>query len=220
MTTTLSIRCRCGTLQGTLDPKAAMSRAVCYCRDCQAFARFVERGAGQGSAAAKAAPGPAVMDAHGGTPVVASLPRGLRFTAGTERLACMSLSPKGLLRWYAACCHTPIGNTARDPKMAYVGVIEACIADGAAALDTTLGRSQIRVNTGSALEPVPGTPLGTALAVATIMRRVLGARLGGSWRQTPFFAPGTDRPVAAPRVLAIDERRALAEPGQRADAGH
>jgi len=36
---------------------------------------------------------------------------------GAEHLACLRLSPKGLLRWYASCCDTPLANTLVDrPK--------------------------------------------------------------------------------------------------------
>ncbi|MFT4197494.1 MAG: DUF6151 family protein, partial [Pseudoxanthomonas sp.] len=100
------------------------ARATCYCRDCQAFARFL----GQ----------PGVLDAHAGTDIVPMAPAGLRITAGFDQVACMSLSPKGLLRWYAACCRTPLANTLRTPGLPYVGLVAACVADRAA-LDAAVG---------------------------------------------------------------------------------
>ena len=35
------MRCRCGQLEGQLTFTERAGRAVCYCRDCQAFARFL-----------------------------------------------------------------------------------------------------------------------------------------------------------------------------------
>ena len=109
------LRCRCGTIQGTVDPRHVYARAVCYCKDCQAFARFL------GSP-------DQILDRQGGTEIVAILPAAVQFTTGVEKLACMSLSDKGLLRWYASCCRTPIGNTPRDRSTPYVGIDPGVLA--------------------------------------------------------------------------------------------
>jgi hypothetical protein len=41
----------------------------------------------------------------------------------------MSLSDKGMLRWYASCCNTPIGNTSRDFKVSHVGLLHNCLQE-------------------------------------------------------------------------------------------
>src|SRR5690349_24000361 len=110
----IRLRCRCGKLQGEVEAARVAARAVCYCKDCQAFARFLKTQ-------------DVVLDAAGGTEVEATLPAAVRFTHGLEHLACMSLSPKGIYRWYASCCNTPVGNTPRDPKMSYVGLVRTCL---------------------------------------------------------------------------------------------
>ena len=97
---TLALRCRCGQVKGIVSTDRAYVRATCYCKDCQAYGHFL---------------GTEVLDAAGGTEVAAALPAAIRFDGGLEHLACMSLSPKGIYRWYASCCDTPIGNTPRDP---------------------------------------------------------------------------------------------------------
>jgi hypothetical protein len=193
----IPMQCRCGKLQGELDPRGVAARAVCYCKDCQAYAQFL----GVESE---------VLDAAGGTEVAAALPSAVRFTAGLEHLGCMSLSPRGIYRWYATCCRTPVGNTPRDPKTPYVGLIRACLAAPPETLDRQLGRSHIVVQTASARSPVKSTPLRTAFAVAKIGSMLLGARIKGSYRTNPFFQPGGSVPVRAPRVLTREERAALA----------
>lgn len=40
---THSIRCDCGKLRGTLNHNPDINRCMCYCADCQAFARFLRR---------------------------------------------------------------------------------------------------------------------------------------------------------------------------------
>ena len=195
----IPLRCRCGKLQGELDPTGVAARAVCYCKDCQAFARFLAREGGPSD----------VLDAAGGTEVAASLPGAVRFTGGLEHLGCMSLSPRGLYRWYATCCGTPVGNTPRDPKTAYVGLVRACLAAPAETLDRELGASHIAVETASALSPVQSTPARTAWAVVKIGTMILRARFGGGYRANPFFLPGSRSPLRQPRVLTRDERTAL-----------
>jgi len=108
------LRCACGRLEGHVAATHRAGRAICYCRDCQAFARFL------GSPEA-------TLDVLGGTDIITTAPRFVQFTAGTEQLQCMSLGPRGLLRWYAGCCRTPIGNTPRNPKLSYVETDEPIV---------------------------------------------------------------------------------------------
>ncbi|AKC88070.1 DUF6151 family protein [Pseudoxanthomonas suwonensis] len=193
------LRCRCGQLRGEVDLARAHARATCYCRDCQAFARFL----GQ----------PVVLDASGGTDIVAAAPDAVRITAGAGHLAAMSMSPKGLLRWYAACCRTPLANTPRDPKVYYAGVVTACLAPGA--VDATLGpRDRIVVNTGSATAPVQKASLRFLLGGLRIFGPVALARLRGRRSGAPFFDEA-GRPARDPEVITRERRAEL----QRGDPG-
>jgi len=191
----IHLRCRCGKLQGEVDAARVAARAKCYCKDCQAFARFL---GAEGE----------LLDGAGGTEVEATLPAAVRFTAGLEHLACMSLSPRGIYRWYASCCRTPVGNTPRDSKMAYVGLVRACLGEAPEVLDRQLGRAVFAANTGSARGPVAATPLRTVLAVARIGAMIVKARLGGGYRDNPFF-DASGAPVRVPQVLTREERAAV-----------
>jgi hypothetical protein len=192
----LPLRCACGTVQGELDADQPTARAVCYCKDCQAYARFLRRE-------------DEVLNEQGGTEIIAARPRALRFSAGQDRIACMSLSEKGPLRWYASCCRTPIGNTARGRKIAYLGLTRSCLEASDAAVTEALGPVKIALNTKSARGKVRSTPFATFLGVLTIMRNVLGARLGGKYKDNPFFERGSGAPIAAPTNLTRAERTAL-----------
>lgn len=192
---TIIFHCRCGTLRGEVEPRAVYARATCYCRDCQAFARALGR---EDS-----------LDAEGGTDIVAMLPAGVRFTDGADRLACLALSPKGLLRWHSRCCDTPIANTARNPKLPYVGLLGHCLQRDA--LDAAVGPARIALNTKSARGQVSATPLRTFVGVMRIMCGVLAARLRGLHRENPFFIADSLRPVVEPRVLTRAERAAATD---------
>ena len=140
-----------------------------------------------------------MLDAKGGTEVVATLPRYVRFTAGAERLACISLTDHGLLRWYASCCRAPIGNTPRNPKISYVGLVHSCLGRDPRSLDEAFGPAEFVTFANRAKGPVESSGFRIATATVRIACRLLGTRLDGSWRQSPFFDRDL-KPVSSPHL--------------------
>jgi hypothetical protein len=187
-----AIQCRCGRLRGTISPEARFVRATCYCRDCQAYAHALGHPT-------------AVLDEKGGTDIVATLQQHVTLSQGADALACLSLGERGLLRWYASCCDTPIANTARDPKLSYVGVVHTCLGASQHALDAAFGARSILVNAQDGKGPVETPFWSRLLAILAIIRRVLWARVSGGWKRSAFFRPDL-QPVVTPRVLSRDER--------------
>ena len=191
-------QCQCGAIQGEIDQPQRGVRAVCYCGDCQAYAHLL----GQPQR---------VLDPLGGTDIVAMQSRYVRFTSGTQALACLSLSPKGLLRWYASCCGTPIANTPRDWKLPYAGMVHACL-HRPDPLEQSFPAVQMRVNTRSAKSEPPRTNQLKAMArFAGLALRLTGSRLAGGYKATPFFdASGTPiaEVVVASRAAVEQARRA------------
>lgn len=174
-------------------------RAVCYCRDCRTYAHWLGYPR-------------QVLDAAGGTDIVATHSRYVRLTAGAPQLACMSLSPRGLLRWYASCCNTPIANIPRDRKLPYVGLVHTCL-ESVQPLETSFPPVQMDINTKSALRPTPHRGGPAAMArFGAMVTRLAAARLTGSYRNTPFFdADGA--PVASvhvPPKAEVDAARTAA----------
>ncbi len=193
-----TLRCKCGKLEGKIDLAGNLNRALCYCKDCQAFAHFLG--------------GKDILDAHGGSDIVQIRPGALTFTKGKEHLACMRLSPRGMLRWYAGCCNTPIGNTPPDYHLAFVGLIHNCLDHERVSIDQSFGPVRVRVNVEGAKPANGAMPTSTPLATLALFARfgvlMAGARLSGSFRQTPFFnADGV--PVVAPTILSKAERTRL-----------
>ena len=188
----LSLRCECGRVQGRVETDQLYVRATCYCRDCQAYARWLDR--------------PGVADAQGGTDIVAMNPVAVHFTSGVEQIACMSLSGKGILRWYAGCCRTPLGNTPRDGKVAYLGVVTTGLSP-AREVDAAFGpRGKTVINSGSAQGKVKATPVGFVVGGLRIVRGMVGARMRG---QGPvLFFDGEWQPIREVEVLGAAERAA------------
>jgi hypothetical protein len=172
------------------DPRSA-NRVVCYCKDCQAFAHFLDRVND-------------VLDERGGSDIVQIMPKNVTFTQGTDSLACMRLTPKGLLRWYAVCCKTPIGNTLHTPKLSFVGLVHTCLEQGSQSLDESFGPVRVVVNTQSAKgEPKP-KQAGLGKMVGWFFGNALKGRFNGDYKKTPFFrADGS--PIVTPHILSSEE---------------
>ena len=211
MPTEVEIHCSCGKLRGVVRAvvPGEGNRGVCYCDDCQSFAHFLGRA-------------DTVLDARGGTPIFQIGCGRVAFTKGAEQLACIRLTPKGLLRWYAACCRTPIGNTSATPGIPTVGMVETCLTIPASAgsRDDVLGPAKFRVFSRFARTPKsdstasssaeasarePNLPIGAALRMVGL---VLKARLGGDRKRSPFF-DAAGAPRVTPQVLTPDELRAV-----------
>lgn len=192
------LRCRCGTLRGHVSHPDKVSRGVCYCKDCQAFAHFLGKTDD-------------ILDEMGGTDVIATLPKYLTFTQGIEALVCMSLSPNGMLRWYASCCNTPIGNTPRDFKISHVGLIHTCLDDPSRTLESSFGPVRMRVNTKNARGKPKAMPVSTIASILRFMSLLIRARLDGSYKSTPFFDPERGTPVVQPKVLTLSERQRVTD---------
>ena len=187
------LQCRCGTLQGYVSHPERVSRGVCYCKDCQAFAHFLGTTGD-------------ILDEMGGTDVVATLPKYVTFTKGVEALACMSLTEKGFLRWYARCCNTPIGNTPRDFKVSHVGLVHTCLEDPPRTLENAFGPVRMRVNTKHAKGKPKLMPISTIASILRFLSSLIRARVDGSYTSTPFFTPDRGTPVVPPKVLTCSER--------------
>src|SRR5690606_35648664 len=182
----IQVRCRCGTVQGEADPARSYARVTCYCRDCRAYAQWL------GAAG--------LLDAAGGTDIVATAPSRLRFRTGEAEIACATISGR-IHRWYAACCRTPLGNTPRDHRVHYVGLCTACLAP-TEAVDAAFGPAdRCVVNADSATSPVRPTRLAFIGAGLGVMTGIFGARLRGQ-RSSPFYDETTGAPIRAPERIA------------------
>jgi len=146
-------------------------------------------------------------DASGGAEFVAARAEHVVLDAGIEHLACLSLSEKGLLRWYAACCNTPIANTTRDWKFPYVGIIRTCLMADSASFQRSFPRVQMRVNTTSAKQAPQSMLLQTVVTLMGFMSRVIASRINGAYRRTPFFVSPEGLPRTEINVLSESERR-------------
>lgn len=182
----LSFSCYCGTIAGKLkEPGPRVGdHVVCHCTDCQAFA--------DGFGAADR-----ILDEHAGTALYQGRCATMHLISGRDQLACMHLTNKPTLRWYAQCCNTPMFNTYKNGRIPYITVVVAnCDSEQR--------------------EPLLGLPIGhlfveegsgdisllSRLSMFKLMRRfsrrMMIDILTGDRRRNELFDPVTLDPIALP----------------------
>lgn len=185
------IQCDCGAIRGEIRGTGTTNRVICYCTDCRAFARFLGK--------------PGVLDGQGGTEIVQLNLSRLTFLAGQEHLAAVRLSDQGMVRWFAACCKTPIGNTLPNPTMSFIGLIHSCLSH--TKLDSDFGTHVALVNTDTAVgEPKPGQR-GLLRVIARILWIAGAGRITGTYKRSALFdesgSPRVQPAVLTPAELAV-----------------
>lgn len=191
----VSLKCRCGEVEGAIVDLAPgrFNRLVCYCDDCQAFARWLSRDGA-----------PSITNERGGTDVFQVWPSHVRITRGRDKLRIVRLREGGLFRWYTECCSTPAGNMLPSPGSPFVGIPVAFVP----AVDTIgppVGAIQGRFAKGGCPEGAhPSVSAGVLATSAWFLVRGVALRKA---KGSPYFADG--RPLVAPRVLTVAERDAL-----------
>lgn len=183
----LGFACACGTVSGRIEPfaRGGGMHVRCHCRDCRAAEIYL----GQ--------PDPR----PDGVALYQTTPDRIIFDQGRDMLALMALGPKGIYRWYAACCRSPLFNTARTARFPFAGV-------HVSAIGATERLGPVR---GEAFIPKPDGSTrntGAGAFVYGLLSRSIVAWISGRWRQTPFFDLATGKPVVEPRMLTKEERAA------------
>ncbi|HEX7013356.1 MAG TPA: DUF6151 family protein [Steroidobacteraceae bacterium] len=193
----MEIQCECGTFRARIDnfPGGTPGRLVCYCDDCQVFAHHLNRAD--------------LLDSAGGTEVVPVYPAQIEIVAGREALKCLRLSPKGLHRWYAGCCNTPVANA--NPGFPWVGIVHRVFTvKDSGYLERTLGGVRSRIMGRFARATPPGRTAEKIdfNAFRIVLPFILKGFVTGKVKPSPFFA-GDGQPIVPPVVLSLPEKNAI-----------
>lgn len=171
------------------------ARLTCYCTDCQAFVFYLDREDD-------------VLDAWGGSELFQILPEKFEITKGHDKLAAVTVTGRGVMRWYASCCKTPLVNTAVSAKVPFLGsFLRSFPADSR---DAVIGPSKGRVFDRSAWsEPQTGKARSVVAIMGRNLARIVLARINGGWKANAFFDTDRDLPLVAPYRLTAEERTAI-----------
>lgn len=186
----VSFKCDCGQVTGTVREVSPQNvcHLVCYCKDCRAFARHLGR-VGE-------------LEQGGGSPLVQVTPSKIEIHTGSQNIACLRLSPKGLLRWYAACCKTPLANTVATSKIPLAGMWRANFAN-----QDDFGPVTTLAHTKMALPGGPKRDKGTLGMLGGLLSKAISGLVNGDLRETPFFTR-EGAPVIEPEVISRESRGA------------
>jgi hypothetical protein len=177
--TTVRFSCRCGKIGGRLtgiDPDIG-THVRCHCDDCRrANAHFGIPGTREE-----------------GVGLWQTTPDRVKIDEGAVHLRLMRLTGKGVLRWYAGCCDTPLFNTMGTPKVPFVGVLTDRL-DDIAPLGPIVAEGFVEGDDGKSRH------VGGGRVARGFVRRALGARLSGRWKDNPFFDTTTGQPIRAAEI--------------------
>lgn len=185
----LSFSCACGSVTGTLikaGPRVG-DLVVCHCSDCQAFA--IRLGAAD-----------RILDQHAGTALYQGRCAAMRLSTGRDKLACLHLTDKPTLRWYARCCETPMFNTYRTGRIPYITTVVAnCDRDQR---ELVLGQPIGHLFTDEAKGDASHL---RRLSMAKLMRhffwRMIADVVVQDRKRSELFDPVTLDPIAAPTKI-------------------
>lgn len=183
----VKLKCSCGNIQGNTEMVSSDSgtRVSCCCDDCQKFAEYLGQ-AGN------------MLDHYGGTDIFQMPISHIDISQGNEQIACVRLSSKGMYRWYAKCCNTPIGNS-MGPGVPFIGVIHNFMSSSSARdvdLGESLGYFQVRFSK----VKVPKNQQGSLFRVALrILSKLILWKIQGLNKPSVFFTENGD-PITKPNI--------------------
>ena len=178
--------CECGAVRMRIAPIRG-TRCICYCRDCQAFARHLGHDH--------------LLDAAGGSDLFQTLPEYVNIENGADRIGAVRLTDKGPIRWHAECCGTPICNTGARRGLPLVSFLVRGFDH-----PDLVGPVLARVNLGGARAFVPEGKGHVGRLIRQFLVRAAKSLLTGGFRGTPFF-DDQGRPIRRPARLTQAERR-------------
>ena len=194
MSETMGIQCQCGTVKGVISDKALQrhNHLICYCKDCQAFARYVAK--------------EDTMNNKGGTEIVQVSCADVSITEGIDSIACIRLNEGTLVRWYAKCCNTPLAN-APGPGLPFIGLIHTCLQP-VTQINNKFGPiSLVAFANGAASNEKPKS-IGMPMGMIRFVILALGAKFRGDGKRHPLFNANGE-PIVTPKVLSDAERAPL-----------
>jgi len=188
----VTLECFCGALKGELEVVSNKTsfHVHCLCKDCQSFASYLKNE-------------DKILDEHGGSELFQTYPAYLKITEGKDKLACIQLKPKSLMRWHTTCCNTPVANTMPSAKMPFVGVsVKLMKFSSDEKKLKVLGPVIMKAFGHSARGPKPADAHDTfpKSFMPRILKFMAIGFLKSQYRPSPFFAD--NQPTFKPKVLS------------------
>lgn len=189
--TDTKLTCDCGSFQASLkqvNPSQG-THLRCHCNDCRAFVRVLQPDA----------------QLRNGLHLFQTDPDKIEIIKGVEFFECLTLSPKGMLRWYTSCCKTPMFNTPRSARVPMVSVVTET-ADEPSLFGPVLSDAFVKTSGGKT------KTTGFPVLIYRFLKRAISSRISGRWKTTPFFIIPENIPFDKPYVITKAQKRAAYKP--------
>ncbi len=189
MAVDVPLRCDCGIVSGVAINISSDTgnHIVCYCKDCQDFARYLEHEDD-------------ILDEFGGTDLFQITPAQIQIHQGKDQIRCMRLTPKSLYRWYTECCKTPIGNM-MSAGMPFIGMVHNFM-DDEGVRDVNLGPVLFYAFGKSATKTPPDDKNNKGFPIKFMLRaisKMLVAKIRGQNKPNAFF-DDAGKPISEPII--------------------
>lgn len=190
----MNLQCDCRKFTAELKtfPNDTPGRLKCYCDDCQIYLHYLGRAE--------------LLDQNAGSEIIPTYPCNMKILSGQEQVKCVRLTDKGMFRFYAGCCKTPIGNT--TPGSPWIGVLRRMYTvKGSQQLDGAFPEVRASILGRYAKgTPPAGTPDGFNLSgFVAVMPFMLKGKMFGKFKPSPFFADDGKTPITTPHVMSSEE---------------
>ncbi len=183
----MEISCDCGAFVAKLKafPRNTPGRLVCYCDDCQAYAKKIRR--------------TDVLDQYGGTEVIPVYPKEIEIIQGIDVLKCYRLTTGGTYRWATSCCNSPILNS--NPGFPWAGIFHTAYKNSSAL--SKLGEVKSRIYGKYALNSTP-FKISDKISfkdMLVVFPFIVKGKILGMDKNSPFFCTDNVTPIIKPEVL-------------------
>lgn len=192
------VKCSCGKVGGvirSLSPGSS-NHVRCACKGCQSYAHYLGRAHD-------------MLDSEGYSNIFQINPADFEIHEGLEHLACVRITPKGPLRWHAACCKTPLGNTFPKGGVPFIGVLPICSGHKGASDEVVKMIGPSRANVNGRNKASLGEKVKTLRMLPRFVCKLIAWRIKGGKSWKPFFKEDTMEPIREPILVTKEERKAL-----------
>lgn len=149
-----------------------------------------------------------MLDDLGGVQLFNFRGSALTIAAGQEHIACLHMTDRPVLRWYASCCETPLFNSYATTRIPFFDIFREVLEDDTSLAGLVAAERHLFVQSATG----DGSHLRHMSVAALLWRtapRLLREYASGGRHRSPLFDPASGTPLTTPRRVTPSERSAI-----------
>ncbi|MEE3078759.1 MAG: DUF6151 family protein [Bdellovibrionota bacterium] len=196
----IPLKCSCGQVSGEIvDFKGTGTHIQCACDDCQAYIHYLNKE-------------DVFLDQFGFSEIYQVRSNQVRILNGEENIKCLRLSPKGIFRFYASCCHTPISNMI-GLKMSFAGISRSFINLDDNEILNQLGPVTYHIMTEYALREVTEKSSRKFPLILTlkIVKQIIHGKIFKTYLPNSFYQQSNGTSKFPVSILSLEDKKSIKE---------